>query len=218
MLNCLPVTEVVPIPPHSGPRTAGDTIRPVRRTRWLNPRTVAEIRTEDRGPESQYAWLPAAGGSPDRIDHGTRLQGAYALKANGGSERIFVEGQPGELNRYLGAYGKGGPPVSTGWTLHVTTGHYTVQGEAGGDVEVHNTDGPYHLDPNRLAGEEWHIVKPKTGSSGFGFEIVRRSAPGSLLTIEEWVLPLEPHGEGAWRPIVISPRPSAASLRLRVQP
>lgn len=105
---------------------------------------------------------------------------------------------------------------ATGVTLRVTNGVYVLHGECSGDVTLRSADGALTLDPARLAGDEWIVMKGATRNTlNYRFQIVVTAA--ATWTPQQWVPPAEPSGAGAWNDLV-GTNSLQAQTRIRVKP
>ena len=215
MPNLLPLTWVQGAD-ERGMGQYGDIRSAMREARWYNPDQIKGVRAATVEEAGHYETISL---SEDGWSRTGKIQTCWITLGPGLFEGHWVEGIAHEIRRYLDTSEACRTPRVTGVTVHVTKGHYELLGECA-RVTLREGEAPYNLDPGRLTGEEWTIKKPETGSSGFAFEVVRRSTEkgGTFLMMEEWLVPTEPHQEGVWRPVTIWPRPSAATLRLRVHP
>lgn len=107
--------------------------------------------------------------------------------------------------------------LATGVTVRVTTGAYVLHGECSGDRTLRPADGAVTLDPARLAGDEWMLVKAAgRNTAAFRFQIIV-AATGATWTPQQWVPPAEPSGTGAWNDLS-GTNSIQAQTRIRVKP
>lgn len=106
--------------------------------------------------------------------------------------------------------------AATGITINVTTGVYTLSGDCGGTIELAAADAAFVLDPRRLAGDEWVLMKARNGNTrNYRFQVLVGAS--ASFTVQQWVPGHQISTPGAWRDLA-GTNSIQAETRLRPKP
>ena len=206
MPRCKEINLIVsrPSKPENGQRT----------TITLSPTLINPAKVENICPVQQNVfyreWL-------SRDLEGVLTKGPLVLHCDiCTDERTYrdVEGSADQLNRYLFPSACE-DAVDTGVVLAPTgCGWVTLQGDCGGERDI-GTGHTFVLDPGRLIGAEWLVVRPADAQSLWRWEL--RVAADAAFVPQRFIPSPEPDGTGNWQDMT-GTSDLQATTRIRPKP
>ena len=196
-----------------GPKHEPGKRTEVTRTEHLvSPQAVDEIVPipQDSWPYSYEDRRPDANPS----GFGPQIECCSVVMRSG--LKYCVEGSPSLINDRIFGEDPCNPPRVTGLSISVAAGEYILRGECGGDIRM-VTGYRHNLDPRRLTGGEWEVIR-MADSGDHRYQLTRRTTPVPLYTLQQWIVAPRPGDTGAWRDVTSSVLGVQAGMRLRLKP